>query len=231
MYIKCEYCGRFHNGSYGSGRFCSSTCAKAFSRKFITPEGKLNQINALKKINIKNNKNINTIPIEDNKPEPRNNTFKKELGDIGKLSVIKTFMNHGIDLYQPIGNNSPSCILADFGGKLQKIQIKSSTSTIKNVNGINFRTSRDSKDDDKSKNYNKNEADYFALYDYNKDDVYLYPNNTNDPKKSLTILYDKKKNDNSNSNYASDLNLSDKLEKIENYPMFFYDKDGNIIIY
>lgn len=30
---KCEYCGRFHNGSYGSGRFCCQECARGFSTK------------------------------------------------------------------------------------------------------------------------------------------------------------------------------------------------------
>lgn len=29
----CENCGKEHNGSYGSGRFCSSKCARAFSGK------------------------------------------------------------------------------------------------------------------------------------------------------------------------------------------------------
>lgn len=32
MYI-CENCGKEHNGSYGSGRFCSKECAKSFSTK------------------------------------------------------------------------------------------------------------------------------------------------------------------------------------------------------
>lgn len=31
--MKCELCGKEHNGSYGSGRFCSSTCARRFSTK------------------------------------------------------------------------------------------------------------------------------------------------------------------------------------------------------
>lgn len=31
--MKCENCGREHNGSYGSGRFCSSSCARSFSTK------------------------------------------------------------------------------------------------------------------------------------------------------------------------------------------------------
>lgn len=33
MFI-CEYCGKEHNGKYGSGRFCSSKCAHGFSTKY-----------------------------------------------------------------------------------------------------------------------------------------------------------------------------------------------------
>ena len=29
----CEYCGKEHDGEYGSGRFCSSKCARGFSTK------------------------------------------------------------------------------------------------------------------------------------------------------------------------------------------------------
>ena len=31
---KCEYCGKEHDGSFGSGRFCCSDCAKKYSLSF-----------------------------------------------------------------------------------------------------------------------------------------------------------------------------------------------------
>lgn len=31
--MKCENCGKDHDGSYGSGRFCSNKCARGFSTK------------------------------------------------------------------------------------------------------------------------------------------------------------------------------------------------------
>jgi len=31
--MKCENCGNEHDGFYGSGRFCSSKCARGFSTK------------------------------------------------------------------------------------------------------------------------------------------------------------------------------------------------------
>lgn len=29
----CENCGKEHDGSYGSGRFCSKECARSYSSK------------------------------------------------------------------------------------------------------------------------------------------------------------------------------------------------------
>ena len=34
----CENCKKEHDGSYGSGRFCSSKCARAFSTKIKRKE-------------------------------------------------------------------------------------------------------------------------------------------------------------------------------------------------
>lgn len=31
---KCEHCGKMHDGSFGSGRFCCSDCAKKYSLSF-----------------------------------------------------------------------------------------------------------------------------------------------------------------------------------------------------
>ena len=44
---KCEYCGKEHDGSFGSGRFCCSDCAKKYSLSFS--KGKNQKINLLKK--------------------------------------------------------------------------------------------------------------------------------------------------------------------------------------
>lgn len=39
----CEFCNKEHDGNYGSGRFCSPQCARAFSQGFITEEGRQRQ--------------------------------------------------------------------------------------------------------------------------------------------------------------------------------------------
>lgn len=33
--MKCEYCGKEHDGSYGSGRFCCESCARKYSITFM----------------------------------------------------------------------------------------------------------------------------------------------------------------------------------------------------
>lgn len=37
-FMKCEFCGNDHEGSYGSGRFCSPTCARSFATKYREPK-------------------------------------------------------------------------------------------------------------------------------------------------------------------------------------------------
>ena len=46
-HYKCENCGSEHDGSYGSGRFCCAQCARSFSSKHVTADGRKKQIEAL----------------------------------------------------------------------------------------------------------------------------------------------------------------------------------------
>jgi hypothetical protein len=40
--MRCEECGKEHDGSYGSGRFCSENCRRVFCGKQSNKKGKLN---------------------------------------------------------------------------------------------------------------------------------------------------------------------------------------------
>jgi len=48
--LRCENCGKEHDGTYGSGRFCSSKCARGFSTK-----AKRKEINKKVSISLKGN--------------------------------------------------------------------------------------------------------------------------------------------------------------------------------
>ena len=43
----CENCGKEHDGSYGSGRFCCKECARSFSTKNII-KGQLKEAKCIK---------------------------------------------------------------------------------------------------------------------------------------------------------------------------------------
>lgn len=56
--LNCEYCNKQHDGTYGSGRFCSQQCARGFSTKAkrkeinekVSKKAKENYINSPKQI-------------------------------------------------------------------------------------------------------------------------------------------------------------------------------------
>jgi len=254
MYI-CEKCGKKHNGYYGSGRFCSATCARTYSNTFVSEEGRQRQIDVLKdpETKIKSKEKLkqireyrkendetyyknkkrakSTFNFEEGKDKySRNN--KKKLGNIGEAAVITEFTRHDIDVYPSFGDNSSADMIADFGGKLQKIQVKSSS--VCNKDYISFSPTRMKKDNNgKYKNitYTQNEVDFFCFYDYNKNDIYIYPNNGNMPKALIVRYTEALTNNGTHHNYAENMRLDNLLNTIENYPMFFYDNDGNIITY
>ena len=47
----------------------------------------------------------------------------KAIGNIGEAKVLCKFVELGIPVYIPFGDNEKSDIIADFNGKLNKIQV------------------------------------------------------------------------------------------------------------
>ena len=89
----CEKCGKEHDGSYGSGRFCCARCAREYSKTFITEEGRANQIKAL------TDKENKRKSIEARKLKQYKEPIKKEkrytgisskkIGTIGELETMR----------------------------------------------------------------------------------------------------------------------------------------------
>lgn len=98
---------------------------------------------------------------------------RKRIGNLGEIATAKKFIERGIPVYLPIGDTEKADMIAEFGGKLQKIQVKSSTVSSKSSATIFSLTSTINS---KKYIYDINDVDYFALYDYYDDDVYLLPN-------------------------------------------------------
>ena len=201
--MKCENCGKEHNGEYGSGRFCCNKCARAFSSKHVSEEGRRKQKETLK--NPKNReKALNSwmekcdYTLNDNgkwtrEEPPKYNQVKAKkkhkhsltLGKIGELKTAQKFLNHGYEVFVPLVDISGTDMIVEKNGDLKKIQVKSSSITTHddNCTRLSLKSSdfnmRDGQVISYNKKYKKKNVDYFALYSDKDDDVYLIENNEN----------------------------------------------------
>lgn len=202
--LQCEYCGEYHNGTYGSGRFCSPRCASKYSNKFVTEEGRNHQREVLndpeiriKINNIRREASKNFILDDDNnwikvKPKALPNVLKNKfnhslsLGTIGELAVIKKFLEYNFAVYTPVVDIDGVDLIVRYDHLSLNIQVKSSTVS-KDINQDTttfslYKISRHYGENgtfkDEKVKYGIDEVDYFALYDVETDDVFLIENNS-----------------------------------------------------
>lgn len=228
----CEYCRKPHDGTYGSGRFCCNTCARKFSNTYVTEDGRQRQIAAL---NDKDNRakslegraivNQNIThklyrPDERAVDKSTNNTGL--VGKIGEVATVKKFIENGIQVYMPVLDNTKVDLVADFDGKPQRIQVKSSSRYVGVDNGAtNFKLVSAGNifnhgiATPKRTSYSIDEIDYFALYDCNKDEVYLVKNTESTPK-DITLRHTPPvTGQTKNINYASDYQIDRYLALLD----------------
>lgn len=124
------------------------------------------------------------------------------IGNLGEAKVLAKFTELGIQTYIPFGDGSVADLVAEFNGKLNKIQVKSTA--IENNGSLNFSicsTTLHTGGEIQKHIYSNEEIDYFALYSYITDEVYLLPINEA-PSKKFTLRY--KEPYKVNSNKAKD---------------------------
>ena len=121
----------------------------------------------------------------------------KQIGNIGEVKTLAKFVELGIPVYLPFGDNEKADLVAEFNGKLNRIQIKTSlkaedgkmifslvSSTVHRKNGVKHI-------------YDNSEIDYFALYNIERDVLFLISINEPDlPKENITIRYTEPKSRN-----------------------------------
>ena len=128
------------------------------------------------------------------------------VGNLGEAKVLAKFVELGIQVYLPFGDGSVVDLIADFNGKLNRIQVKS---TEKDSDGsLVFSicsTTVHSGGELKKHIYTSDEIDYFALYSSVTDEVYLLPIEKA-PTKKFSLRY--KEPYHSQSNKAEDFLLT-----------------------
>lgn len=116
----------------------------------------------------------------------------KEIGNAGEAVVLAKFAKLGIQVYTPFGEGSRTDLVADFNGKLQKIQVKSVLAAQKDQNRYSVKlTSNYARRVHRIEDiqYDSNEVDYFAIYCFDRPEPILVPYEEVAGQKSVNIRY------------------------------------------
>ena len=97
----------------------------------------------------------------------------KRLGNIGEIKTIAKLVEMQIPVYQAFGDIEKADLVADFNGKLNKIQVKTSEIFENGSFIVDLTSSTIRKKLDYKHKYSSNEIDYFATFWNNQ--VYLVP--------------------------------------------------------
>ena len=112
-----------------------------------------------------------------------------KIGNLGEAKVLAKFVELGIQCYLPFGDGSTADLIAEFNGKLNRIQVKSTT---KDENGslpFSICSTTIRADGEIHKHfYTEEEIDYYALYSSTTDEVYLL-SVKEAPNRKVTIRY------------------------------------------
>lgn len=137
----------------------------------------------------------------------------KQIGNIDEAKVLSEFVRLGVPVYLPFGDNEKADLIADFNGKLNRIQVKTSqkiidgdkvrfslvSSTVHRQNGVKHI-------------YTEDEIDYFAFYNLERDRVYLISIKEEGlPKNEVTIRFCLSKTKNQFKTFLEEDYLIDKV--------------------
>lgn len=136
----------------------------------------------------------------------------KQIGNIGEARVLSEFVRLGIPVYLPFGDNEKADLIAEFNGKLNKIQVKSSQKIIEDKVRFSLVSSTMHRQNGVKHIYTENEIDYFALYNLERDKVYLISINEEGlPKSEVTIRFNPPKNKNQFKTFLEEDYLIEKV--------------------
>ena len=128
----------------------------------------------------------------------------KRYGNIGEAVAISSFVRRGIPVYLPFGDNERSDLIAEFGGKLNRVQVKTSIKSCDGTVVFDLTSSTMHRNNGCKHKYTCDEVDYFFCYNIDRDKSYFIKV-TDKPISSFRIRYEETKNhQSSNINYEKD---------------------------
>lgn len=139
----------------------------------------------------------------------------KNKGNIGEALALAEFVKRGIQVSIPFGDNARYDLIADFNGKLQKIQVKYCGQE-ENINHSIICPCASSTNHTTNKHYTtyENDIDYFVFYLAQWEKLLLVPIADIGSKKSIAFRMIKPLNNQSNCTLVNDY-LFDKILCVE----------------
>lgn len=110
-------------------------------------------------------------------------------GNLGEVRVLSEFLKLGIQCYLPYGDGSNVDLIADFGGKLNRIQVKT-CEALNKAGAMEWKTTRQDGYHGSRTVYDLEDIDYFAFYCIETDIVCLVPYNNDFPASTISIRLD-----------------------------------------
>lgn len=110
-------------------------------------------------------------------------------GNLGEVRVLSEFVKLGVQCYLPYGDGSGVDLIADFGGKLNRIQVKTSEH-LNRAGAMEWSVTRQEGYHGNRAIYSTDDIDYFAFYCIETDIVCLVPFDENFPASTLSIRLD-----------------------------------------
>lgn len=139
----------------------------------------------------------------------------KNKGDIGEAIILSEFLKRGVPVSIPFGDNCRYDLIADFNGKLNRIQVKYCNQQIMKTNSISCPCSSSTNHTtNKRLSSYKNEIDYFAFYIVKWNMCALVPIAIVGDRKSIYFRQDIPRNNQSNYQNVYDYTF-DKILCVE----------------
>lgn len=118
----------------------------------------------------------------------------KRIGNIGEAKVLAKFVELGLPVYLPFGDDEKADLVVEFNGKLNKIQIKTTADTLDGYYIVDLRNCKNHVCcPNPSQRYTEDDIDYFATYCLERDTICLF--DIHDlPNGSIRLRYEPAKN-------------------------------------
>ena len=133
----------------------------------------------------------------------------KDKGNIGEAVVLAEFVKNNIQIAIPFGDNARYDLIAEFNGKLNRIQVKYCNQKVSENNSISCPCAS-STNHTTNKNYTtyENDVDYFCFYLVEWNELLIVPIENIGTKKTIVFRQEPPKNNQGNVNLVENYRLS-----------------------